>query len=141
VALIQRAARLHDVGKIAIPPAILLKPGPLTASEFERMKAHTTLGARLLAGQRWPALRRAEEVALTHHERWDGSGYMGLAGPAIPIGGRIVSVADVYDALLAERPYKLAWTTSEAIAEIRRQSGRQFDPRVVEAFLRVAQVF
>ena len=103
------------------------------------MKAHTTVGARMLAGQRWPGLCRAEEVALTHHERWDGTGYMGLAGPAIPMAGRIVTVADVYDALVAERPYKPAWPAAEAVAEICRQSGRQFDPHVVEAFLLVAR--
>ena len=139
VAIIQRAALLHDLGKIAIPPSILLKPGPLTRGEFERMKTHTTLGARMLASRRLPLLQRAEVIALTHHERWDGSGYMGLAGHAIPMAGRIVTVADVYDALVAERPYKPAWPAAEAIAEICRQSGRQFDPRVVEAFLHVAQ--
>jgi putative two-component system response regulator len=138
VDLIQRAARLHDVGKSVIPPAILLKPGPLTPREFEQMKSHTTLGARMLSGRGWPVLRRAEVIALTHHERWDGLGYLGLAGAAIPMASRIVTLADVYDALVAARPYKLAWPVADAIAEIRRQSGRQFDPRVVDAFLRLA---
>jgi putative two-component system response regulator len=137
VELIRRAAPLHDVGKIAIPDSLLLKPNKLTPEEFERMKTHTTLGARILSGGRFALLQLAEQIALTHHERWDGTGYMGLCGEAIPLAGRIVSVADVFDALISERPYKTAWTQEEALAEIRYQSGRQFDPRVVEAFLQV----
>ncbi len=137
VELIRRAAPLHDVGKIAISDTILLKPGKLTPEEFERMKLHTTLGAKMLSGGRFPLLQLAEQIALTHHERWDGSGYIGLQGEAIPIAGRIVAVADVFDALTSVRPYKNAWSTSDAIDEIRRQNGKQFDPRVVEAFLKV----
>ena len=137
VELIRRAAPLHDVGKIAIPDSILLKPGKLTHEEFEYMKTHTTLGAKMLSGGRFPLLQRAEEIALTHHERWDGNGYMQLQGEMIPIAGRIVAVADVFDALTSERPYKKAWPRNQAIEEIQGQSGRQFDPRVVDAFLEV----
>ena len=137
VELIRRASPLHDVGKIAIPDSILLKPGRLTPEEFELMKTHTTLGAKMLSGGRFPLLQRAEEIALTHHERWDGTGHLGLQEKAIPIAGRIVTVADVFDALISERPYKEAWPPTEAIEEIRRQSGRQFDPQVVDAFLQV----
>jgi putative two-component system response regulator len=137
VELIRRAAPLHDVGKIAISDLILLKPGKLTPQEFESMKTHTKIGAQMLSGGRFPLLQLAEQIALTHHERWDGSGYIGLHEEAIPIAGRIVTVADVFDALTSERPYKKAWPINEAVEEIQRQSGRQFDPRVVEAFLKV----
>ena len=136
VELIRRAAPLHDVGKIAIPDSILLKPGKLTPEEFEQMKTHTTMGAKMLSGGRFPLLQMAEEIALTHHERWDGTGYLKLHGETIPLVGRIVAVADVFDALTNERPYKKAWPRNEAIEEIQRQGGRQFDPRVVEAFLK-----
>jgi putative two-component system response regulator len=139
VELIRRAAPLHDVGKIAIPDSILLKPGKLTPQEFERMKMHTTLGAKMLSGGRFPLLQLAEEIARTHHERWDGSGYIGLHEEAIPMAGRMVTVADVFDALTSKRPYKEAWTISDAVEEIQRQSGHQFDPSVVEAFLKVVQ--
>lgn len=137
VELIRRASPLHDVGKIAIPDSILLKPGKLTAEEFQLMKTHTTLGAKMLSGGRFPLLQQAEEIALTHHERWDGKGYIGLKGDAIPMTGRIVTVADVFDALTSTRPYKEPWPPSEAMEEIQSQSGRQFDPRVVAAFLQV----
>lgn len=136
VELMRRAAPLHDVGKIAISDSILLKPGPLMPVELERMKMHTQLGAKILSGGRFPLLRLAEQIALTHHERWDGSGYLGLCHDNIPMAGRIVAVADVFDALISERPYKKAWPLKEAINEIEAQSGRQFDPRVVEAFLK-----
>jgi putative two-component system response regulator len=136
--LLRQAAPLHDVGKIAIPDSILLKPGKLTPAEFERMKAHTTRGAAMLAGAGFALLEMAEEVARTHHERWDGSGYpSGLSGSAIPLVGRIVAIADVFDALTHSRPYKEAWTEADALTEIRSQSGRQFEPEIVEAFLRV----
>ena len=137
VELIGRAALLHDVGKIAIPDSILLKPGKLSLEEFSHMKTHATLGAKMLSGGRFALLQRAEEIASTHHERWDGTGYLGLHGDTIPVAGRIVAVADVFDALTSERPYKQAWPHKEAIEEIQRQSGRQFDPRVVDAFLEV----
>ena len=137
VSLIRRAAPLHDVGKIGIPDSILLKLGKLTAAEFELVKTHTSIGARILSGSRFALLRLAEEIAFSHHERWDGSGYAGLAGNQIPLAGRIVAVADVFDALTQKRPYKPAWPVEEAIAEIERQRGLQFDPSIVDAFLRV----
>jgi putative two-component system response regulator len=136
VDLIHNAAPLHDVGKIGIPDSILLKQGKLTAEEFEVMKRHTIIGARMLANGHSDLTQMAERIALTHHERWDGSGYPGkLRGEEIPLVGRIVSVADVFDALTHERPYKAAWPVEEAVAEIERQGGRQFDPRVAEVFL------
>jgi putative two-component system response regulator len=132
---ILHAAPLHDIGKIAIPDAILLKPGRLTPQEFETIKTHPRVGARILGGSKSRLLRVAAEIAATHHERWDGHGYPnGLAHEAIPLSGRIVAVADVFDALTHQRPYKLAWPAGRAAAEIVRQSGRQFDPRVVAAF-------
>jgi response regulator RpfG family c-di-GMP phosphodiesterase len=135
VDMIRLAARLHDVGKIGIPDAILLKPGRFTPEEFEVMKQHTLIGGRILSGGRSKLLQVAEEIALTHHERWDGLGYPHrLNGQNIPIGGRLVSVADVYDALTSERPYKEAWTPEAALLEIESQAGRQFDPQVVQAF-------
>jgi putative two-component system response regulator len=137
VELIRRAAPLHDLGKISISDSILLKPGKLTSEEFEQMKMHTTFGAKMLSGGRFPLLRLAEQIALTHHERWNGTGYMGLQAETIPIAGRIVAVADVFDALTSERPYKRAWPIADAIAEIEKQSGKQFDPCVVDAFLKM----
>jgi putative two-component system response regulator len=138
VQLIARAAPLHDIGKVGIADAILLKPGPLTAEEFERVKQHTTIGAGILAGGSSALLRVAEAIALCHHERWDGTGYPnGIAGERIPLPARVTSVADVFDALTHERPYKLAWPVNEAVAEITRCAGGQFDPAVVEAFLRL----
>lgn len=139
VEVLRQAAPLHDVGKIGIPDNILLKPGKLTPDEYERMKDHTIIGARLLAGSRSPVLHMAEQIALMHHERWDGSGYRGLAGSAIPLVARITSVVDVFDALTHRRPYKEAWQADVALAEISRQSGRYFDPEIVRAFLSVLE--
>ena len=139
VSLIRRAAPLHDVGKIGIPDSVLLKLGKLTPEEFEIVKTHTTIGARILSGSRFTILRLAEEIAFNHHERWDGDGYVGMSGSAIPLTGRIVALADVFDALTQKRPYKAAWPVSEAISEIDRQRGRQFDPALVDAFLRVIE--
>lgn len=139
VKLLERAAPLHDIGKIAVPDQILLKPGPLTPEEFEVVKAHTVIGARILSGSRFDILRLAEQIALSHHERWDGNGYpQGLSRDRIPMPGRVVAVADVFDALTHARPYKPAWSWDEAVAEIESQRGRQFDPRVVDAFLNLA---
>jgi putative two-component system response regulator len=138
VELIRLAAPLHDLGKIGIPDHILLKPGRFSPSEYEHMKTHATIGARILSGGRYPLLRLAEEIAYAHHERWDGSGYpLGLTGEDIPLTGRIVAVADTFDALTHERPYKHAWPIAEALAEIARQSGEKFDPRVVAALVRL----
>jgi putative two-component system response regulator len=133
--LLARAAPLHDVGKIGVPDSILLKPAKLTDEEFATMKRHTVIGAGILSGSSSPWLHLAEEIALSHHERWDGGGYPAhLAGDSIPISGRIVALADVFDALTHERPYKKAWTIADAVAEIDSQSGRQFDPDVIAAF-------
>lgn len=138
VELIRRAASLHDVGKIGISDTILLKQGKLTPDEFEIIKTHTLIGSQLLREGNWPLIALAESIAHSHHERFDGKGYPnGLTGEDIPLEGRIVAVADVFDALTHERPYKSAWPREEAIAEIQRQSGTQFDPRVVTAFVRL----
>ncbi|WP_189012226.1 HD domain-containing phosphohydrolase [Deinococcus malanensis] len=140
VSLIRRAAPMHDVGKIGISDSILLKPGRLTPEEFEVVKSHTTIGAGILEGGHSPLVTVAEEIARTHHERWDGTGYpSGLVGEAIPITGRIVAVADVLDALTSDRPYKRAWPFEAAMAEIRAQAGRHFDPRVVAALERLTR--
>ncbi|MEO6237755.1 MAG: HD domain-containing phosphohydrolase, partial [Vicinamibacterales bacterium] len=122
-----------------VPDAILLKIGKLTAAEFEVVKTHTVIGARILSGGKFPLLRLAEEIAFSHHERWDGDGYARMRGIDIPLAGRIVAVADVFDALTQQRPYKPAWPVAQAIAEIDLQRGRQFDPEVVGAFLRVVE--
>lgn len=136
VTLLRQAAPLHDVGKLAIPDSILLKPGRLTGEELDVMKTHAELGARLLSSGSSPVLQMAAVIAATHHERWDAGGYpKGLAGEAIPLVGRIVAVADVFDALTHDRPYKRAWSVERAIAEIGSGAGSQFDPRVVTAFL------
>jgi putative two-component system response regulator len=139
VSLIRRAAPLHDVGKIGIPDAILLKAGKLTPEEFEQVKTHTNIGQRILSGSRFGVLRLAEEIAFSHHERWDGAGYMGIPKDQIPLAGRIVAVADVFDALTQQRPYKTAWPVAEAISEIEKQRAKQFDPEIVDAFLRVIE--
>ncbi|WP_189088803.1 HD-GYP domain-containing protein [Deinococcus ruber] len=132
------AARLHDIGKLAIPDSILLKEGKLSPAEWVVMRTHTVLGERLLIRSTSPLLRLAAEVALSHHEHWDGSGYpRGLSGEAIPLVGRIVSVVDSFDALVSERPYKPAWTPEHALHYLRRAAGRQFDPQVVESFGRL----
>lgn len=140
VDLIRLAARLHDIGKIGIPDQVLLKPGKLTSEEYTLMKKHTTIGAEMLAGSTSPLIRLAEEIALTHHERWDGKGYpQGLAGRDIPLSGRIVAVADVFDALTHERPYKDAWSIERVVEELYAMRGSQFDPKVVNAFLKIVK--
>ncbi|PTA69701.1 HD domain-containing phosphohydrolase [Deinococcus arcticus] len=132
------AARLHDVGKIGIPDRILLKKGRLSPAEYRQMQHHTLIGGRILSGGHSALLRLAEEIARSHHERWDGSGYpLGLQGEAIPLPGRIVAVADVFDALIQSRPYKAAWTLEQALQELEAQAGRQFDPQIVAVALRV----
>lgn len=133
---IGRAAPLHDVGKVAIPDSILLKPGKLTAEEFEVMKSHTTIGGRILAESDFVVVQMGMEIALSHHERWDGSGYpAALSGEDIPIAGRILAVADAFDAMSHSRPYKEALPVPDAVAAIRSGSGTQFDPEVVKAFM------
>jgi PAS domain S-box-containing protein len=138
VTLLREAAPLHDIGKLAIPDRVLLKPGRLSGTEQSVMHAHATLGARLLYGSHSPALQLAGVIAESHHEWWDGSGYpKGLTGVNIPLVGRIVAVADVFDALTHDRPYKPAWPLEQTLAMIRSRTGSQFDPCVVEAFLEV----
>jgi diguanylate cyclase (GGDEF)-like protein/PAS domain S-box-containing protein len=132
---IQQAAPLHDIGKLAVSDRVLLKHGRLTAKEWGLMRSHTTAGHAILSGSTSDVLSLAAEIALSHHEWWDGSGYpAGLKGERIPLSGRIVAVADVFDSLCHERSYKNAWTVEEAVAEIHRLSGTQFDPAVVDAF-------
>jgi putative two-component system response regulator len=127
------AAPMHDIGKIGIPDSIMLKPGKLTEEEFAVMKRHPIIGAEILGESDSSLLQLARSVALYHHEKWDGSGYPhGLQGEAIPIEARIVALADVFDALTSKRPYKEAWSVEDALAHIRQQAGRHFDPRVVE---------
>ncbi|MGH2833180.1 MAG: HD-GYP domain-containing protein [Solirubrobacteraceae bacterium] len=136
-ALLSLAAPLHDVGKVAIPDAILLKPGPLTPDERAIVETHAEEGHRLLKGSTSTILELAASIALSHHEKWDGSGYpRGLAGEAIPIEGRIVAVADVFDALLSDRCYRAAMPPAEAVAILREGKGTHFDPQVVDALLR-----
>jgi putative two-component system response regulator len=138
VALIQLATPLHDIGKIGIPDEILLKPGRFTPEQFEQMKFHTTIGTNILEGSHFPELQLAATIALSHHEKWDGTGYPGgLKGEEIPLVGRIVAIADFFDALTHERPYKQAWSREEALVEIQKQSGVHFDPRVVDAFMSI----
>lgn len=132
---ISQAATMHDVGKIGIADYILMKPGLLTSDEFEEMKKHTILGWRLLSGSSTPLLQRAAVIARSHHERWDGSGYPdGLVGEDIPPEARIVSVADVFDALRAQRCYKPEYPIQQCLEMIKSRSGQHFDPEVVEAF-------
>ena len=136
IATIRYSALLHDVGKIGISDTILLKPGKLTDEEYETMKQHTKIGAQILSGSKSEILSMAEEIAITHHERWDGRGYPNrIAGSDIPLSGRIVAVVDVFDALTNERSYKKAWPVEDALAEIERNSGTQFDPMIVDALL------
>ncbi len=135
---IRFAARLHDIGKIAIPDSILLKPSGLEREEWTLMQTHAALGAQMLEGSGSPLLEMARVIALTHHERWNGSGYpLGLHRQEIPLLGRIVAVADTFDALMSHRPYKPAWTREDALGEIESQSNFLFDPQVVEALLKL----
>jgi len=139
VRLIAQAAPLHDLGKIAITDKVLLKAGGFdTLEERVEMRQHALLGAELLSGAQSDLLRMAKEIAASHHERWDGHGYpRGLRGEEIPLSARIVAIADSFDALVHTRPYKPAWSAAEGLAEIKRERGWQFDPRVVDALLRI----
>ena len=140
VEMIRLAAPLHDIGKLGMPDSILLKPGALTDEELDVMRSHTTLGAKMLTGTVSGILQAAEEIALYHHENFDGTGYTpGLAGDDIPISGRIVTIADVFDALLHRRSYKPAWAVDDALSFINTQRGRKFDPKIVDAFNSVVQ--
>jgi putative two-component system response regulator len=130
------AAPMHDVGKIGIPDAILRKPGKLDADEWSVMREHSRIGAKIIGEHPGGLLKMAHNIALYHHEKWDGSGYPhGLRGEAIPLEARIVAIADVFDALTSERPYKKAWSVEEAVALIRSEAGRHFEPRLVELFI------
>lgn len=135
--LLRRAAALHDIGKIGIPDALLHKPGSLSPSEIRVMRTHATIGARILGGSHIPLLKLAEAVALSHHERWDGDGYPhGLKGDQIPLAGRIVAVADAFDAMTSDRPYRKARPVEEALGELASESDRQYEGRLVEALTR-----
>ena len=130
------AAPMHDVGKIGIPDAVLRKPGPLDAGEWNTMRRHPQIGAEIIGEHPAGLLRLAHSIALTHHEKWDGSGYpQGLAGEAIPVESRIVALADVFDALTARRPYKEPWSVEDTLAHLRAQAGKHFDPAMVEIFI------
>jgi putative two-component system response regulator len=130
------AAPMHDVGKIGIPDRILQKPGPLDPDEWTIMQSHAAIGAEIIGNHPAGMLALASCIALTHHEKWDGSGYPNrLAGEAIPLAGRIVAIADVFDALTSVRPYKEAWTVEAAVELLEQQKGRHFDARLVDLFL------
>jgi len=134
--LLALASTMHDVGKIGISDTILLKPGKLTPEERKIMETHTTIGAKLLSGSEHAFLQVAEIIALTHHEKWDGSGYpQGLRGEEIPLFGRITCICDVFDALISERPYKKAWSMEDTLDNIRTESGADFDPDLAKLFV------
>ncbi len=142
VEMLFHAAPMHDVGKIGIPDQILLKPGKLDAEEWAIMKKHAEFGAGIIGEHSSPMLRMAYSIALSHHEKWDGSGYpRGLSGEDIPLEGRIVAIADVFDALTSERPYKTAWSVADAKALILGDSGKHFDPGLTPLFERVLPEF
>ena len=140
VELIRHAAPLHDIGKIGISDAVLLKPSALTSEEWDEVRGHVEIGAAMLSQSEASLMQMAQSIAYTHHERWDGQGYpRGLKGEETPIEGRILAVVDVFDALTSERPYKTAWTSGQALAEIEAQAAHQFDPTVVRAFSQLMQ--
>jgi len=135
--LVEAAAQMHDVGKVGIPDEILFKPGLLTPEERKVMETHTAIGWTILEGSKSRLLQMAADIAVSHHEKWDGSGYpRGLAGEAIPIAGRITALADVFDALMSVRPYKPAWPLEKARAYVAEAAGTHFDPACVEVFFR-----
>lgn len=135
--LMENAAPMHDIGKVGIPDNILLKPGKLTPEEFETMKSHTLIGARILEGSEFPLIQMSCAIALTHHEKWDGSGYpYGKKREDIPLSGRIVALTDVFDALSSRRPYRPAFPWDESLNMVKQDTGKSFDPQVVEAFLK-----
>jgi putative two-component system response regulator len=130
------AAPLHDIGKIGLPLGILYKPGLLTAEEREIVKTHTFIGFGILEGSQWRVVQCAAQIALAHHECWDGSGYPhGLKGEQIPLAARIISVADVYDALISQRAYKPAWSKDRVLQEMKQGRGTKFDPAVLDVFI------
>ncbi|MER2490502.1 response regulator [Catenovulum sediminis] len=134
--LLFQAAPMHDIGKIGIPDKILQKPGKLDADEWEIMKKHAVFGADIIGDSKTPLLKLAREIALNHHEKWDGSGYpSGKAGEEIPVSARIIAIADVFDALTSERPYKRAWSEESAIELLQNEAGKHFDPNLVPKFI------
>lgn len=136
--LLCNAAPMHDIGKIGIPDHILCKPGKFDADEWQEMQRHAEYGLKILGGNNSDLLELAREIAITHHEKWDGSGYPnGLSGTEIPLSGRIVALADVFDALTNERPYKKAWSVEDACKFIEDQSGKHFDPQLVPIFIKI----
>jgi putative two-component system response regulator len=133
--MLLHASPMHDIGKIGIPDRVLLKEGRLSPEEWEIMRTHAEIGAKLLEGSNSPIMHMAADIARTHHEKWDGSGYPNrLKGEDIPLAGRIVALCDVFDALTSERPYKKAWKLEDVMDELDRLSGSHFDPRLVAAF-------
>lgn len=138
VEMIRYAAPMHDLGKIGIPDQILQKPSKLESSEWDIMRKHSEMGSTILEGSEFEFIKVAQAIALTHHEKWDGTGYpQGLRGEEIPIEGRITAIADVFDALISRRPYKPPFSREEALTIIRELRGRHFDPQVVDAFLEI----
>lgn len=137
--IVHNAAPMHDVGKIGIPDSILRKPARLSAAERKEMQKHAEFGARIIGEHADPLLRAARTAALTHHEKWDGSGYpRGIGGEDIPLIGRIVSIGDVFDALTHDRPYKTAWSSKRAFSYVESKAGASFDPRLADIFLKKA---
>jgi len=135
--LLYNAATLHDTGKIGIPDSILFKPGKLDEEEWKVIRTHCEIGRKIIGDHTSSLLKTAASIALTHHERWDGTGYpQNLKGNTIPLFGRIVAIADVFDALTCVRPYKRAWPVAEAVEEIVRYKDKHFDPKIVDVFLR-----
>jgi len=140
VRLIRGAAPLHDLGKIGIPDHILLKSDKLTPEEYDVVKTHVAIGGRILSGSSFPLLKMAEQIARYHHEHWDGSGYLSMKGEDIPLAARLTSVADTFDVLTHARPYRPARAVEDVLAEFTRERGRQFDPKVVDALLKLVSV-
>jgi putative two-component system response regulator len=135
VQLVFQTAAMHDLGKIGVPDRILLKPGPLTDDEWVIMRQHTQIGADIIGRHENELLATARAIALTHHEKWDGTGYpQGLKGEQIPLYGRIVAIADVFDALMTRRPYKAPLPAAESLAIMAEQKGRHFDPTLLDCF-------
>jgi cyclic di-GMP phosphodiesterase len=140
--IILHASPMHDVGKIGIPDRILLKAGKLNPEEWEIMKIHTSLGFKMLDNHPSRLLMKAKEIAITHHENWDGTGYpLGLKGEQIPLSGRICSIADVFDALTSDRPYKIAWSIDDSLNRIKEEKGKKLDPDLVDVFVENPDVY
>ncbi|MCG6349741.1 HD-GYP domain-containing protein [Vibrio fluvialis] len=134
--MIQIASPLHDVGKIGVPDGILLKPGKLDEQEWNVMQQHPAMGGVIIPDNKSELIRMARRISLTHHEKWDGSGYpAGLKGEEIPLEGRIVAICDVFDALLSTRPYKRPWSMEEVVTYLRDNRGKHFDPQLLDIFI------